>query len=146
MLMEENKMERISFSVDHVDPMTHLFDDMKMWYTSTKTVYLSKVKRRCMLLPDEPKPVIRFKCMRHTPKVMVLAAVAQPRHDPVTSEFFDGKLGTWPFLKLEPAKRSLCDRPTGSMVPFRVTENKTSYRRITVQQHNAPPPHPARRH
>ncbi|KAE9157081.1 hypothetical protein PF005_g32969 [Phytophthora fragariae] len=29
MLTEENKMKRISFSLDHVDPMTHLFDDME---------------------------------------------------------------------------------------------------------------------
>ncbi|KAE8887879.1 hypothetical protein PF003_g28013 [Phytophthora fragariae] len=81
-------------------------------------------------------------------------------------EVFDGKLGTSDFLKHEPAKRSSCNRPAGTMVPYPVTVNKTSYRemltelvlpsirakfpgtasgrRITVQQDNAPPPHPAR--
>ncbi|KAE8956833.1 hypothetical protein PR001_g31592, partial [Phytophthora rubi] len=161
-LTEENKMKRISFSLDHVDPMTHLFDEMEdVVHVDEKLFYLSKVKRRCVLLPDEPKPVIRLKSKRHIPKVMVLVAVARPRHDPVTGEFFDGKLGTWAFLKHEPAERSSCNRPAGTMVPCPVTVNKTSYRemltelvlpsirakfpgaasgrRITVQQDNASP-------
>ncbi|KAE9073614.1 hypothetical protein PF005_g10442 [Phytophthora fragariae] len=134
MLTEENKMKRISFSLDHVDPMTHLFDDMEdVVHVDEKLFYLSKVKRRCVLLPDEPKPVIRLKSKRHIPKVMVLAAVARPRHDPVTGEFFDGKLGTWAFLKHEPAKRSSCNRPAGTMVPYPVTVNKTSYREMLTE-------------
>ncbi|KAE8975011.1 hypothetical protein PR003_g26995 [Phytophthora rubi] len=159
--------EQDEVSVGHVNPMTHLFDDMEdVVHVDEKLFYLSKVKRRCVLLPDEPKPVIRLKSKRHIPKVMVLAVVARPRHDPVTGGVFDGKLGTWAFLKHKPAKRSSCNRPAGTMVPYPVTVNKTSYRemltelvlpsirakfpgaasgrRITVQQDNASPPHPVR--
>jgi hypothetical protein len=92
MLTEENNTKRVTFNVDHVDPTTHLFIDMEdIVHVDENLFYLSKIKRRCVLLPGESKPVIRLKSKRHIPKVMVLAA--RPRHDPVTGEFATASSG-----------------------------------------------------
>ncbi|GMF48935.1 unnamed protein product [Phytophthora fragariaefolia] len=80
-----------------------------------------------------PKPVHRRKGKRHIPKVMVLAAVARPRHEPVTGKFFDGNLGVWAFLTHEPAKRSSRNRPAGTMVPYPLAVNKGTYRNMLVE-------------
>ncbi|KAG3079676.1 hypothetical protein PI124_g12758 [Phytophthora idaei] len=99
MLSEGNMTKRIAFCVEHVSTATHLFDEMEdVVHIDEKLFYMSKIKRRFVLLPDEPAPVHRLKSKRHIPKVMVLAAVARPRYDPTTGEFFDGKLGVWDFF------------------------------------------------
>ncbi|OWZ19100.1 hypothetical protein PHMEG_0006698 [Phytophthora megakarya] len=73
---------------------THLFDAMDdLVHVDESLFYLSKVKRKYVLLPDEPKPVHRLKSKRHIPMVMMLAAVARSRYYPVTEECFDGEFG-----------------------------------------------------
>ncbi|GMF51686.1 unnamed protein product [Phytophthora fragariaefolia] len=135
MLSETNKQHRVAFSVAHVDAQTHLFSAMEdVVHVDEKLFYLSKVKRRYILLPDEPKSSHRLKSKRHIPKVMILAAVARPRHDPVTGRFFDGKIGVWAFLTHQPAKRSSRNRPVGTMVPCAVSVSKTSYRKMLIEK------------
>ncbi|KAG3088615.1 hypothetical protein PI124_g14326 [Phytophthora idaei] len=134
MLSEGNKTKRIAFCVEHASAATHLFDDMEdVVHIDEKLFYMSKIKRRFVLLPDEPEPVHRFKSKRHIPKVMVLAAVARPRYDPTTAEFFDGKVGGWAFFTHESAKRSSCNRPKGTMVPYPVPVNTDSHRNMLVE-------------
>jgi len=41
---------------------------------------------------------------------MFLAAVACPRFDTVTQEMFDGKIGIFPFIYTDPAKRNSKNR------------------------------------
>ena len=47
---------------------------------------------------------------------MFLAAVARPRYDPSRKQFFDGKIGIWPFVYQEPAKRNSRNRAKGTLV------------------------------
>ncbi|XP_050207663.1 uncharacterized protein LOC126657082 [Mercurialis annua] len=46
---------------------------------------------------------------------MFLAAVARPRIDTNSGQSFDGKIGIWPFMFKEPAKRTSKNRVAGTM-------------------------------
>jgi hypothetical protein len=47
---------------------------------------------------------------------MFLSVVTHPHYDHHQHDFFDGKLGIWPFIKIEPAKISSQNRPRGALV------------------------------
>ena len=47
---------------------------------------------------------------------MFLAAVVRPRWDLHRKSYFDGKIGIWPFVTKEEAKRNSRNRPAGTMV------------------------------
>ena len=63
-----------------------------------KWFFLYRVKNKYILAPDEQPPYRKSKSKRHIPKVMFLVATARPR--------FDSKIGLWPFITHEPAKRT----------------------------------------
>ena len=57
-----------------------------------------------------------------------MAAVAQPRYDPHRKTMFNGKIGIWPFVTHEPAKRNSKNREKGTMVTKcipNINRNKT---------------------
>jgi len=47
---------------------------------------------------------------------MFIAAVARPRYDAQRKRNFYGKIGIWPFVTKEPAKRNSNSRVKGTMV------------------------------
>ncbi|ETV65121.1 hypothetical protein H257_18078 [Aphanomyces astaci] len=47
-------------------------------------------------------------------QVMFLAAVARPRFDHTKKAYFDGKVGVWPFVVVQPAKRNSKNRAKGT--------------------------------
>jgi hypothetical protein len=49
------------------------------------------------------------------PRVMILTVVARPRFDSLVFCTFDGKIGCFPFVKYETAKRSSAKRPAGTI-------------------------------
>ena len=79
------------FNVVHVD---------EKWF------YLTDESGRCYLELDEPEPHQQVKTKSLITKIMFLAAVARPRFDQHTNEWFNGKIGIWTFLKQEHAKRN----------------------------------------
>ncbi|OWZ16993.1 Tranposase [Phytophthora megakarya] len=138
MLSNAYKEQRVAVSLKHVDTTTHLFDAMEdVIHVDENLFYRSKVKGKYVLLPDEPNPVHRMKSKRHIPKIMMLATVARPRHDPVTGEFFDGKLGTWAFLPHEPTtyRNMLLEHVLPAI--YANFPGAQQGRRIVVQQDNA---------
>ncbi|CAN6328745.1 unnamed protein product [Urochloa humidicola] len=50
-----------------------------------------------------------------SPKVLILTAIAQPRFDSDGNCTFDGKIGCFPFVTYEVAKRSSVNRPAGKI-------------------------------
>ena len=46
---------------------------------------------------------------------MFLAAVARPRYDITLNKQFNGKIGIWPFVFNEPAKRNSKNRTAGTL-------------------------------
>ncbi|KAG3118406.1 hypothetical protein PI124_g3240 [Phytophthora idaei] len=63
---------------------------------------------------------------------MFLAAVGQPRFDPATQQFFDGKLGIWPFVEHVPAQRSSARRPAGTIITKEISATKNTYRSMLI--------------
>ena len=66
---------------------------------------------------------------------MFLAAVARPRLDFTKNCHFDGKLGIWPFVIWEKAKRNCRKRPAGSMVTNPIESiNKDQNRNFLIEK------------
>ena len=60
---------------------------------------------------------------------MFLCAVARPRFDTSRNQWFDGKLGIWPFFHLVEAIRTSRNRPAGTYMLENLSVNKEVYRR-----------------
>ncbi|WOH12833.1 hypothetical protein DCAR_0832342 [Daucus carota subsp. sativus] len=94
-----------------------------------KWFYLSKKSEKYYLLKEERDPERTCKSKNFLTKVMFLAAVARPRFDEAGNVLFSGKIGIFPFITKEPAKRSSSNRPAGTLV----TKPMTSVGRDTVR-------------
>ncbi|XP_050217716.1 uncharacterized protein LOC126668569 [Mercurialis annua] len=118
-LTEDNKKLRLKFCVfminqDTVDsqPMfTNMYDYV---HIDEKWFYLIKVSQIFYLHPQEIKPLRTCKSKRFITKVMFLGAVARPRIT-AANEQFSGKIGIFPFVFKEPAKRSSKNRLAGTL-------------------------------
>jgi hypothetical protein len=127
-LTPDNMTARLKFALDHTLP-SGLFEDMyDHIHIDEKWFYMSKTSNTYYLLKDEAPPHRTCKSKRYIEKVMFLAAVSRPKYDHHTRSWFDGKIGIWPYVYEEPAKRSSKNRAAGTMV----TKNVQS---ITAQVH-----------
>ncbi|XP_022041966.1 uncharacterized protein LOC110944619 [Helianthus annuus] len=91
------------------------YDMFNVVHIDEKWFYMSKSSKGYYLVPGEDEPLRTCKSKKFITKVMFLAAVARPRFDTLGNEIFSGKVGIFPFTKLEPAKRSSKNRVTGNM-------------------------------
>ena len=99
-------------SVPH-DPR---FIDMEnIIHIDEKWFNITKKCEKYYLLPEERDPVRSCKSKNFLLKIMFLAAVARPRFDSEGNETFSGKIGIFPFVTKEPAKRSSANRVAGTL-------------------------------
>lgn len=110
-LSEEGKRERLKFCLSMLEPSSltrqPFFKNMYNYvHIDEKWFFLSKESERYYLLPEEREPLRTCKNKRFITKVMFLAAVARPRFDTIRNQEFSGKIGIFPFIYKEPAKRS----------------------------------------
>ncbi|XP_023756014.1 uncharacterized protein LOC111904485 [Lactuca sativa] len=119
-LTHENKrailefcLSKISQSLSSNIPTFH--DMFNVIHIDEKWFYMSKPSRRYYLVPDEDEPLRTCQSKKFITKVMFLAAVARPRFDASGNEVFSGKIGIYPFTRLEPAKRSSKNRVEGTL-------------------------------
>ena len=82
---------------------------------------MTRIKENYYLLPNETQPERMTKSKRFITKVMFMAAVARPRFDFNKKHLFDGKIGIWPFVTQEAAKRNSRNRAKGTMETKAVT-------------------------
>ncbi|XP_024627974.1 uncharacterized protein [Medicago truncatula] len=80
-----------------------------------KWFYITKKSMHYYLLPDEEEPLRTCKSKNFIAKVMFLVAVARPRFDAEGNEVFSGKIGVFPFVTQEPAKRNSVNRAAGTL-------------------------------
>ena len=66
-------------------------------------------------------------------KVMFLAAVARPRHNPATNSAVDGKIGCLAFVEKVPVQRNCRNRAAGTLVTKCVEVNKERYRSKVIK-------------
>ena len=99
-------------SVPH-DPR---FIDMEnIIHIDEKWFNITKKCEKYYLLPEERDPVRSCKSKNFLLKIMFLVAVARPRFDSGGNETFSGKIGIFPFVTKEPAKRSSANRVAGTL-------------------------------
>lgn len=119
-LTSANKIKRLNFCLANLHsqapPANHLFQDMmNVVHRDEKWFFLSKEAERYYLLPEECEPYRTCKSKRFIPKIMFLAAVARPRIDQCRNEEFSGKIGIFPFIYKDRAKRNSKNRRAGTL-------------------------------
>jgi hypothetical protein len=67
----------------------------------------------------------------HIIKVTFLADTARPRYDAQGTCVFDGKIGIWPIVAQEEARRDSVNRPAGTIVTKPVNMDRNLYRDIS---------------
>lgn len=91
-----------------------------------KTVKLRKRKAD----PDLPDPQTQNK--GKIPWIMMLMVVGTPQHKP-NGEFFDGKIGLFPYVEEVPAKRSSKNRARGVLEIKQVKSTAEQYRHLLTK-------------
>ena len=100
-----------------------MFEDMMNYvHIDEKWFYMTKQKENYYLLPTEESPARFTKSKRFITKTMFMAAVARPRYDYTRKTALDGKIGIWPFVVQEPARRNSKNRPKGRMETKAITK------------------------
>ncbi|KAJ1278221.1 hypothetical protein BS78_04G062700 [Paspalum vaginatum] len=120
-LNEENKKARVRFCLSMLDPSSvphePRFNEMyNIVHIDEKWFYRTKKTQKYYMALDETIPERTTQSKNFIEKVMFLTAVARPRFDSDGNCIFSGKIGTWAFVTVEPAKRSSVNRPAGTMV------------------------------
>ncbi|KAF0731176.1 hypothetical protein Ae201684P_011923 [Aphanomyces euteiches] len=138
MLTEDNKLERLKFAMSFPRPSSsgsHFFDNMYSYvHVDEKWLYLTKVRRKFYVYDDEDVAVRSVKSKGFITKVMFLAAVAKPRYDYHERRMFDGKLGVWPFVESVPAKRTIKNRPKGTIETVHQSVNASVYQKTIMEK------------
>jgi hypothetical protein len=118
-LKEENKRTRLQFCISMLDansiPNNPTFVGYNIIHIDEKWFSMTKKNEKYYLLQDEDDPTRHCVSKNFLPKVMFLAAVARPRFDSHRNVTFDGKIGVFPFVIKEPAKRTSVNRVAGTM-------------------------------
>ncbi|KAL7087657.1 hypothetical protein ACP275_13G081300 [Erythranthe tilingii] len=119
-LTEENKRSRLQFCLSmlegdsiHHDP---IFRGMyNIIHIDEKWFQLTKKSEHYYLLPEEEDPIRTCKSKNFIGKVMFLVAIARPMFDEQGNEIFSGKIGVFPLVTREPAKRNSVNRVAGTL-------------------------------
>lgn len=142
LLSDENKRKRFEFARSFVDK-NGIFDPMYNYvHIDEKWFYITRQQQRFYLLPEEDTPNRACQSKRFITKVMFMAAVARPRYEPHRKTVFNGKIGIWPFVTHEPAKRNSKNRAKGTLVIPAIKEKwpkGRAHSSIIIQQDNAKP-------
>ncbi|KAL7093621.1 hypothetical protein ACP275_11G050500 [Erythranthe tilingii] len=88
------------YNIIHID---------EKWFNMTKK------SEHYYLLPDEEDPLRTCKSKNFIAKVMFLVAIARPRFDEQGNELFSGKIGVFPLVTQEAAKRTSINRVAGTL-------------------------------
>ncbi|XP_071053572.1 uncharacterized protein [Onthophagus taurus] len=123
-LTDDNKKHRLVFVLCMLQEPSLYFQEMlEFVHIDEKWFYITKTKINCYLLPEEETPNRTCKSKTFLTKVMFLAAVARPRYDYNKKAEFNAKIGLWPIVTQEPAKRNSKNRIRGTLMttPVEVT-------------------------
>jgi hypothetical protein len=90
-------------------------------FIDEKWFYMNKKNTNYYLLPEEDEPYRACQSKKFIGKVMFLGAIARPRFDAEWNVTFYGKIGIFPFVIQEPAKRTSVNRVAGTLVTKPIT-------------------------
>jgi hypothetical protein len=108
--MERTRILRLSWCLSMVDSTTirgtpHFQDMYNIVHIDEKWFYMTRQSEGYYMLAGENLPHRQVQSKRFVTKVMFLAAVARPRFDVNRNCTFDGKIGIFPLIEKEEAKR-----------------------------------------
>jgi hypothetical protein len=103
-LKEANKNDRLSWCLSMLDPSTlpnnpKFLDMENIIHTYEKWFNRTKKDKIVYMHPDEEDPHRTVHNKNAIGKVMFFSVVGRPRFDDEGTCYFDGKLGTWPFVR-----------------------------------------------
>jgi hypothetical protein len=99
----------------HFIPMKNIIHSDEKWFNTTKKA------KKFYMLPEEEDLLRTIHNKNSIPKFMLLCCVTEPRYDADGKCYFDGKIGIWPFVGQEPAKRDSKDRKKGTPITKPIT-------------------------
>ncbi|XP_026428378.1 uncharacterized protein LOC113324270 [Papaver somniferum] len=113
-LTDENKIGRVKFCLKMIDKgmdqsSNSFIDMLDRIHIDEKWFYITRRAQKYYLHAEEEEPLRTCKSKNFITKIMFLTAVARPRLG------FDGKIGIWPFVVKEAAKRTSKNRKAGTM-------------------------------
>ncbi|XP_057418200.1 uncharacterized protein LOC130712381 [Lotus japonicus] len=116
-LKEENKSARLKFCISMLDNTTIPHDPTfvgmhNIVHIDEKWFYMIKKTENYYLLQDEEDLIRSCKSKNFITKIMFLVAQARPRFDAQGNEIFSGKIGVFPFVTKEHAKRTSANQET----------------------------------
>ena len=134
--LQLNSPDQPLFSHEHMDPEKIGFFDgwFDQVHIDKKWFFVTMKMLRVYLTEGELGPVQRVQHKEHIEKVMFLSAVARPRFDEDGTCIFDGKIGTWPFVKSVQALRSSVNRPAGTWETKCVKVTKAVYAAMIIDK------------
>ncbi|XP_027074399.2 uncharacterized protein [Coffea arabica] len=139
-LTDQNKQVRLNFCLSMLEPESlnsnpTFMSMFNVVHIDEKWFYMTKECEKYYLHPQEEEPLRTCKSKKFIVKVMFLAAVARPRFDCSGNPTFDGKIGIFPFVFKEPAKRSSKNRMAGTLETKPILSvTKEVYRRCLIEQ------------
>lgn len=140
-LTKENKLKRVLYAIERVREE----QGKKIWYSAydeihvdEKWFFLSQDNFRYYVSKSEKSDgnirTSRTKHKSHIMKVMFLCAVGCPQYSKEGSCLFDGKIGMWPFVEWEQARRSSVNRPRGTWELKPVSITRDVYRKYMIEK------------
>ncbi|ETV96545.1 hypothetical protein H310_10256 [Aphanomyces invadans] len=134
MLTDANKYARLKYAANKVGPDMMMDAMLDCVHLDEKWFYITRETRKFYLVPGEKGPDRKCKNKRFITKVMFLSAVARPRYVDETDQWWDGKIGTWPFTAVVPAMRTSVNRVAGSLETKSINVTKDVYRSFLVDR------------
>ena len=133
-----NKIVRCEFVLSMIVAasiyMNLVFDPMyNVVHVDEKWFYLTEENLTVHLANDEPEPERHCKSKWYIGKIMFICAVARPRLLP-SGEWWDGKIGIWPFMELVPAKRNSVNREKGTLEVKPINVNRDVYKQYLLEK------------
>ncbi|RHZ13233.1 hypothetical protein DYB37_011184, partial [Aphanomyces astaci] len=135
-LTESNKVCRLKWALDHVcdrDGAKYVDDMYDTVHVDEKWFFMTRVQKVYGAICEKIKQR-SCKSKHHLLKVMFLTAVAHPRWDETSGEWFNGNLGTWHFTEIVPAQRRSGRRDAGTPVMTTVSVTRETYKAMLVDK------------
>ena len=140
LLSDKQRMLRLKFIlglIEHADNGHYRFIKQFRIHIDEKWFFVQELQQKVRYLPCEVRPRERTVHHKsHIEKTMFLAAIGRPETFKIdgVNHVFDGKIGIFPFAKLEPAKRNSKNRKKGEMVMVNIPVDAEAYHDVMTRE------------
>jgi hypothetical protein len=102
-------------------------------HVDEKWFYLDRDNARYYLTPNEPTPAPKtVQHKSHITKVMFLCALARPRYNNTTRQWFDGLIGIYPVGEFDIYHRRSANHERGDLKWTNISLDRDEYQRMMI--------------